>query len=314
MRSGGRPLWGVVTAAEMAAIDREAVEECRIPPAALMERAGTEVARAVERLLEGRVAGARVHVLCGGGNNGGDGFVAARCLANWGARVRVTTAVPPDRLKGEPLAFYTAALKAGVHAASAGETDLRMLSLALKNCDVVVDALLGTGARGPLRSPVAEMAEAVNEAGRPVVAVDIPTGVDADTGKAAPAAVRAAVTVTFGLPKVGHLFYPGKAHTGELVVADIGFPVELLARVTHRILAGREWAAAQLVPRPPHGHKGDLRPGGGRRGLPGNGGSRGAGGPRSAPVGSGPGHLDGARKPAAAGPVPGAGGDGPGAC
>jgi len=256
MRSGGRPLWGVVTAAEMAAIDREAVEECRIPPAALMERAGTEVARAVERLLEGRVAGARVHVLCGGGNNGGDGFVAARCLANWGARVRVTTAVPPDRLKGEPLAFYTAALKAGVHAASAGETDLRMLSLALKNCDVVVDALLGTGARGPLRSPVAEMAEAVNEAGRPVVAVDIPTGVDADTGKAAPAAVRAAVTVTFGLPKVGHLFYPGKAHTGELVVADIGFPVELLARVTHRILAGREWAAAQLVPRPPHGHKG----------------------------------------------------------
>ena len=226
MRRRGRPLWGVVTAAEMAAIDREAVEECRIPPAALMERAGTEVARAVERLLEGRVAGARVHVLCGGGNNGGDGFVAARCLANWGARVRVDHRRASDRLKGEPLGVLHGGAEGGVHAASAGETDLRMLSSLSR---------LRRGGRRPsrgrapgaLRSPVAEMAEAVNEAGRPVVAVDIPTGVDADTGKAAPAAVRAAVTVTFGLPKVGHLFYPGRAHTGELVVADIGFPVEL---------------------------------------------------------------------------------------
>jgi len=256
MRSGRSALWGVVTGAEMAAVDRVAIEEYRIPQAALMERAGAEVARAVERLLEGRIEGARVHVVCGGGNNGGDGFVAARNLANRGARVRIALAVPEERLRGDAAAFFAAAVKTGAQATAFDEADMRKFSLALKTSDVVVDALLGTGARGPLRPVVARMVSEINEAGRLVVAVDIPTGVDADTGRVESIAVNAAVTVTFGLPKVGHLLHPGRAHTGQLVVADIGFPLPLLERAAERIWTGKEWALSVLLPRPAHGHKG----------------------------------------------------------
>lgn len=256
MHSGRRAFWGVVTGAEMAALDRAAIEEYRIPAAALMERAGAEVALAVERLLEGRVEGARVQIVCGPGNNGGDGFVAARYLAQWGARVRIALACPEERLQGDAHAFYMAAVKSGIPAASFAEADGRKLTLSLKTSDVIVDALLGTGARGSLRPLAARFVAAVNEAGRPVVAVDIPTGVDADTGRVESVAVKATVTVTFGLPKVGHLLYPGKAYAGELVVADIGFPAPLLEQASERVRTGGEWARTVLRPRPPDGHKG----------------------------------------------------------
>lgn len=248
----------VATGAEMSAIDREAIEAYGIPEAALMERAGFEVAAGVRSLLGGSAAGARVYVLCGGGNNGGDGFVAARNLANWGARVRIALGAPEERIQGDARAYLIAAVKSGAQASAISEADMRKFSLSLKASDVVVDALLGTGARGPLRPLIARMVEAINEAGRPVVAVDIPTGVEADTGQVPSVAVQAAVTVTFGLPKVGHLFYPGRLHTGELVVADIGFPMPLLERASLRILTGKEWALSVLLPRPPHGHKGSF--------------------------------------------------------
>lgn len=244
----------VVTGAEMAAIDREAVAEYGLPEAALMERAGFEVAAKARSMLGGSVAGARVYLLCGAGNNGGDGFVAARYLANWGAHVEVGLALPPERLKGASSAFFMALKKMGVSFAPAeGEA----LSAALQKGQLVVDALLGTGLKGPLRPGVADVVARVNRSGRPVVAVDIPTGVHADTGAVADLAIRARATVTFGLPKVGHLLGEGRVCTGELHVAEIGFPKALMgSEGALRLWVREETAGSLLRPRPPHGHKG----------------------------------------------------------
>lgn len=244
----------VVTGTEMSAIDAEAIQAFGIPEAALMERAGFEVARIAREMLGGRVAGARVYLLCGGGNNGGDGFVAARYLCNWGARVEVGLAVPPERLEGASAAFFRALDRMGVEAApAAGER----LKGALAGADLVVDALLGTGFKAPLRPGMAELVVQVNASNRPVLAVDIPTGVQADTGAVDGPAIRASATVTFGLPKVGHLLGKGKEHTGRLHVAEIGFPGKLLSAEGSRCLWVREETAKDLLrPRPSSAHKG----------------------------------------------------------
>ncbi len=244
----------VATGAEMSAIDREAIEAYGIPEAALMERAGFEVAAGVRSLLGGSAAGARVYVLCGGGNNGGDGFVAARYLSNWGARVEVGLAVAPARLRGASGAFFKVLDRMGVPVAPAeGEA----LDAALAGADIVVDAILGTGFKAPLREGVARITGRVNASGRPVLAVDIPTGVEADTGAASADAIRAQATVTFGLPKVGHLVGEGRECTGALHVAEIGFPRALLSGEGARCLWVREETARGLLwPRPPRGHKG----------------------------------------------------------
>src|SRR5690606_27628189 len=132
--------------------------------------------------------------------------------------------------------------------------------LVLRTADVLVDAILGVGAQGPLRPLVARVTAAMNEAERPVVAVDVPTGVDASTGQVAQEAVRAAVTVTFGLPKVGHLVDPGRRYTGQLEVAEIGFPRPLLSDDAPgcRVWVRAEEAARTLRVRPVDAHKGSF--------------------------------------------------------
>ena len=246
----------IVTGSEMSAIDAKATDEFGVPPAALMERAGFEVAAAVKEIGARPVRDLRVHVVCGGGKNGGDGFVAARALGNWGARVRVFLAVPPGRLAGDSASFYRAVSKMGIPCVTVSEQDVKRLGFALKTADVVVDALVGTGLNGPLRPFHQGVAEAMNESGARVVAVDIPSGVSADTGAAAGSAVKADLTVTFGLPKVGHLFGPGKRLSGRLKVAEIGFPRPLLDSASKRTWMRREEALERLKDRPPDGHKG----------------------------------------------------------
>lgn len=247
----------VVTGTEMTALDNQAIQEYHIPQAALMERAGHSVALHLARNVGSRIEGARIHVLCGAGNNGGDGFVAARSLLNMGARVRVTLLTPPERIEGDARLFLRAIAKMGAPIATLTEDDVKKLALGLNTCDVIVDAMLGTGVKGPLRPLFAQVAEAVNRSNRPVVAVDIPTGVQADSGKVEGHAVRATSTVAFGLPKVGHLLPPGRDFIGELEVCDIGFPRELMAaEANSRVWIRREEARAVLKPRPPWGHKG----------------------------------------------------------
>jgi ADP-dependent NAD(P)H-hydrate dehydratase / NAD(P)H-hydrate epimerase len=207
----------LLDAETMRGVDRWAIEQRGVPSLDLMERAGAGVARIVERLVpDGAVA-----VVCGKGNNGGDGLVVARLLREAGRSVTVVCAAPPgdfagdarvnlERLPGEgPLEL---------------EGDRARAEQSLEEASVVIDALLGTGFQGEPRGAVGEAIEIVNAARALVVSVDLPSGVDASTGVASGVAVRAAVTATFHAGKPGLWIAPGKAHAGEVETIEIGIP------------------------------------------------------------------------------------------
>jgi ADP-dependent NAD(P)H-hydrate dehydratase / NAD(P)H-hydrate epimerase len=190
----------------------------------LMERAGIEVARAVTDLAGG-VYGRRAVVVCGKGNNGGDGLVAARHLARWGMRVAVVAVEVPDELR-EPAA--TNAHRLPEQGLRAQAFTPRALERELARADIAVDAVFGTGFRGVPEDEWAAAIDGINAGGCPVVAVDIPSGVNGDTGAVEGEAVRADLTVTFGAPKVGAVLLPGAEFAGDVRVVDIGFPDDLV--------------------------------------------------------------------------------------
>jgi len=210
--------------------------------AALMRAAGGAVAAQIARA----VPDGDVIVLAGRGNNGGDGWVAARDLHAAGRGVRVLSLAEPGSLGGIAGEAARDAIAAGVAWCEAGDGSS---AHELSDAAVVVDAMLGTGASGPLRPPLDAWAEAVNRSGAYVVAIDLPTGVDADTGAVAGAAVEADCTVTFTALKRGLVLYPGAGFAGDVVVADIGID-PALADVSG---ATEVWSAdeyASLLPRP----------------------------------------------------------------
>ncbi|KPF67087.1 hypothetical protein IP69_13870 [Bosea sp. AAP35] len=198
--------------AGMAAADASAIA-AGTPGAVLMERAGKAVADAVDRRTP---PGARILVLCGPGNNGGDGFVAARLLARRGRPVTLGLVGDRDRLAGD--AATMAQLWTGSVEPIAG--------IVPEAYGLIVDALFGAGLTRPLDGEVALAVEAVTASGRPVVAVDVPSGLSGDTGRHDGAVIRATETVTFFRPKPGHLLLPGRALCGTLTLADIGIGIE----------------------------------------------------------------------------------------
>ena len=210
-------LTGLLDADAMRAVDRWAIEERGVSSLDLMERAGAGVARAVERVApDGPVA-----VVCGKGNNGGDGLVAARLLREGGRRVTVVCVAPPSEFSGDARAnLERLGGEAPLELAEGGQSGVQALAGAV----VIVDALLGTGFQGEPHSVVEEAIEAVNVATALVVSVDVPSGVDVSTGIASGAAVRATATVTFHAGKPGLWIAPGKAHAGEVERIDIGIP------------------------------------------------------------------------------------------
>ena len=190
--------------------------------AVLMERAGLAVARAALGLAGGAY-GRRTVVICGKGNNGGDGLVAARHLSRWGMAAEVFLLDPSLR---EPAATnLEAAERAGILVRPFDEGAVRR---SLERADVSIDAIFGIGFRGAAEGVFAAAIDLLGEAGPPVVAVDIPSGVEGDTGSVRGPVVNADVTVTFGAPKLGTILFPGAAAAGVLDVADIGFPTELV--------------------------------------------------------------------------------------
>jgi len=244
-------------AAGMRAVDRWAIEEQGVPSLELMERAGEAVADAVAAL------GPRgpVRVVAGKGNNAGDGFVAARHLARRGFEVEVLLLWPAAELRGD-----AAANLARVEAEPAPAD----LEARLAGSGAVVDAIFGTGFSGAPRDPAAAAIAAVNRCGAPVVACDVPSGVDASTGEAAGAAVAADVTVSFHAAKLGHLVAPGKWHTGELRVAPIGIPPGApVAPAAGRIGEGVLQLAPRRGPRSTKFTSGQVTVAGGSRGLTG---------------------------------------------
>lgn len=213
-----------VSAERMRVLDQLATEKHGLPVLQLMENAGRAVAAETERYM--KIAGAEVVVCCGRGANGGDGLVAARILKEKGGRVSVFLCPPRDSYPEPVRVNLERARAAGVDVTSAGPES--GLGGKLKKAALALDALLGTGSKGGPSGAVFHMIEELNGSGKPVLAVDIPSGLDCDTGEREGACVLAAETLTLGLPKRGLLAPQAKKYVGELKVLDIGYPPEIL--------------------------------------------------------------------------------------
>ncbi|HEU4613905.1 MAG TPA: NAD(P)H-hydrate dehydratase [Kofleriaceae bacterium] len=228
----------VVSAAEMRALDRATIEDIGIPAFTLMETAGRAVAHvAMEMLAEGGDAGlAHVAVVCGPGNNGGDGFVAARVLRDLGVEAAVYLAVSRSSIRGDAAAHLAVYERAGglVRMLDTPQT-LGELGDAVAGAALAIDALFGVGLSRPLEGHFADLVSLFNHAPRRL-AVDIPSGLDADTGRVLGVTVEADVTVTMGALKIALAGAPGFAHCGAVDVADIGIPSGVLA--TQAVRAG----------------------------------------------------------------------------
>jgi NAD(P)H-hydrate epimerase len=235
-----------LTRDQVRAIDRHATLVLGVPGVVLMENAGRGAADAIEAFLGGPsgracnrlggpkgllhaelrspVAGKAVAVVAGAGNNGGDGYVVARHLHIRGARPAVFLVAEEGRIAGDALVNLEIIRKLGLDIRQVSAADMGRLSKELAAFDLIVDAVGGTGIQGPLRGAQAAAVEQINAAGRPVVALDIPTGLDCDTGAADGPVIRAALTVTFAARKKGFDAPGAAAYTGKVVVADIGVP------------------------------------------------------------------------------------------
>nr|WP_319382338.1 NAD(P)H-hydrate dehydratase [uncultured Roseibium sp.] len=211
----------LLTPDEMGRADRLTIEG-GVPGIVLMERAGQAVARAAADLVS---AGAKVLVLCGPGNNGGDGFIAARCLEMSGHAVSLYLLKPPDTLKGDALEAFgrlNSGMRGSISYPASGDRISDDFPKDLRSADLVIDALFGAGLDRPLSGPVLDLVGLINQSGIPVVAVDLPSGLSGATGEVLGGAIKSRATVTFFRKKPGHLLLPGKALCGPTTVADIG--------------------------------------------------------------------------------------------
>jgi len=221
-----------LTRQQIRRLDDIAINELRIPGVVLMENAGRGAADVVRDLIARKNA-RRAVIFCGRGNNGGDGFVIARHLLNAGLMVEVCLIVPESALRGDAETNHRILRNMGFGMTPL-DTPQRMREAAtgLTTGDVVVDALLGTGFQGEVRQPVADLIAAINEAPKAAtVAIDIPSGLDCDTGRPGGVAIRADVTVTFAAEKTGLSQMGALEWTGEVQVVDIGTPPSLIERV-----------------------------------------------------------------------------------
>lgn len=240
----------VVTGEQMRRIDQAAIQERGIPGSILMDRAGKAVAReALERFEPYSVA-----VVTGKGNNAGDGFVAARELSRQGVRAVLVMLRPAEELSGDALDAY---LKVPSEIRRLVSPTLEALREELSQHDLIIDAIFGTGIKGPVQSPWAEAIETINTCGNNVLAVDIPSGLPSDQGGEIGPHVRAMMTVTIGLPKLAMVVDPGVRATGTVVVDDIGFPRDLIEDEALSINLMTVKKIRSLLPaRNPSGHKG----------------------------------------------------------
>jgi NAD(P)H-hydrate epimerase len=246
----------IATADEMRRADRRAIAELGVPGLVLMENAGRGAADLIERVF-GPAPTHRIALVCGKGSNGGDGFVAARHLAGRGAEVAVWLIAAAGDVAGDAAANLEVLRRGGI-AVTEVATAARIgeLAGALARTTLVVDALLGTGARGPAQGLTAEAIGAINRAGRPVCALDLPSGLLADAAHVPGAAVQADLTVTFGLAKPALYLLPAAARAGRVEIADLGVPTAWLAAGVTLGLTERADVRRILPPRALDAHKG----------------------------------------------------------
>jgi len=248
----------VLNSQQMRAADRRTIEEVGVPSATLMENAGREVVAAMDAAFPG-LGSMRVAVICGRGNNGGDGFVVARTLLERRVDVAVYLLARRSDVEGDARAMLQAL--SPLNAQIEEITDVlswERQRASLLRSDVIVDALFGTGLTRPLTGLAATIVDDVNRSKRPVVAIDLPSGLSADSGEVAGPAIRAELTVALAAPKLPHALPPGDALIGKLVVADIGVPKRVLAEVEgpHVEMLTSESMRALVAPRRRDSHKG----------------------------------------------------------
>ncbi|MBI4020822.1 MAG: NAD(P)H-hydrate epimerase [Candidatus Aenigmarchaeota archaeon] len=212
-----------VSVEQMRRIDELATSHFGIEPVQLMEHAGRAVASRAREIAG--VRGRTITVLVGKGHNGGDALVAARFLVSWGATVYLIVAAHPDEMK--PLVRDHYGTATAMHLNRMTAVDNLQWEQALKESDLLVDGLLGYGATGNPRGIYADLIALANQSRKKILAIDIPSGLDADTGVAGTPCVVAAETLTLGLPKRGLFLADGKKHAGRVAVADIGIPHEV---------------------------------------------------------------------------------------
>ena len=231
----------LVKASEMQEMDRLTIEEIGIPGVVLMENA----ARGAARVFLAHFApplNSHVLILCGRGNNGGDGYVMARVLSEAGLKVTVLVLAEFKKIAGDALVNLEILRRMGLEIQEVpSEEQWKKQRRLLKDCDFIIDGLLGTGLNSSVRGFYARVIEEVNRANKPVTAIDIPSGLNADTGQVMGVAVQAALTVTFGFPKIGQLVFPGAGLVGRLVRIDIGIPDAVAERISPRVSFDRGW-------------------------------------------------------------------------
>ena len=236
---------------EMRELDRKAIEKFGIAAELLMENAGQAVYFAL--LKEFGIEGKRFVVFCGLGNNGGDGLVVARKIHSSGGTVKVFVLGDPDRLEGAARVNFDIVSRLSIEVRRIESAE--EVKAEVTHCDCIVDAILGTGLTREVTGLYRNVIELINSSGKPVFSVDIPSGVNGDTGKTMGVAVRADVTITFGLPKIGNMLFPGYDLGGKLYVSHISFPPLIYDADTLKVEIN---PLIEFLPKDKDGHKGDF--------------------------------------------------------
>ena len=246
----------IVTGTEMQTLDRRTITEAHIPSAILMERAGEGIVRHLEQHC-GPLRGKTITILCGKGNNGGDGLVVARLLHRRRARIHVMLLTPITDLSRDTAAMYRRFIRVAGRSAIIRFRSADQARPLLASSDILIDALLGTGLSSVVTGTYREAIDVINSAGKPVIAVDIPSGLQADTGAILGRAIRATLTITCGLPKLGLYVNEGIDQAGIVRVVDIGIPSAYVDAIESRtLLLTSDNAFRSLPERPPSSHKG----------------------------------------------------------
>ncbi|RKD22608.1 hypothetical protein BEP19_10125 [Ammoniphilus oxalaticus] len=245
----------LVNARQMREMDRFAIEKIGIPSIVLMETAGQAVAQEVEQ----RYPQARLVVIAGHGNNGGDAFVLSRHLQNRGFAVNTWLVGSEEKMTADTAIAYRALVQSRVHVQKLTPKSWNLFCRELSGADVIIDGLVGTGIKGSLREEAARVVMEINKRKdrAAIVSVDIPSGINADNGVISSVAVSADLTVTFACPRWGHFLFPGAGHCGRLIVRDIGIPAWVGEELGIKARLLQDEFISTLIPkRARHSHKG----------------------------------------------------------
>ncbi len=247
----------LVTAKEMREMDRRTIEAFGLPGQVLMENAGriaTDIF--LKKFPDARQK--RVGIVAGSGNNGGDGFVIARYLAQKGIQPAVYLLSETKRVKGDAAINFKLLDAAGIKPIELADPAAFAQHVSqMRQVNLWIDAILGTGLKSDVRGHYCRVIDFMNDTGVPIFSVDIPSGLDSDTGQVCGTSARSEATATFGFAKPGHVLFPGARYTGDLEIVDIGIPPHIVKEVAPRqAMITREHVASSILPRPPDAHKG----------------------------------------------------------